>query len=134
MAIPVSTSYKTGEIVSLVISAMMDQENPIEKQAYLKVKIPSDYRISNYDRTASTCTRISGFSDEISCEFAPQTNADKNMYLYVNGGFDSKNFEATTTRTFSFSIDEINNPFTTAKPGSFGMEIFDRHGGKMYSA
>jgi len=39
-----------------------------------------------------------------------------------------------TTRTFSFSIDEVNNPFTTEKPGGFGMEIYDRHGGKMYSS
>jgi len=45
MGIPKSHSYKTGEIVKLTISATMDSENPIEKQSYLKVKIPKDYYI-----------------------------------------------------------------------------------------
>ena len=90
MAIPNSNSYKTGEIVKLTISATMDSENLIEKQAYLKVKIPKDYYIANFDRTASTCTRISGFSDEINCDFAPFNRyTDLAMYIYVRGGFDS---------------------------------------------
>ena len=39
-----------------------------------------------------------------------------------------------TKREFSFSIDQVKNPFTTRQPGGFGMEVFDRLGGKMYIA
>ena len=47
----------------------MDLDNPVDKQAYLRVFIPGAFVVSNGDRVASTCTRISGFSDEINCEF-----------------------------------------------------------------
>lgn len=42
----------------------------------------------NLDRVASSCTVISGFSDEITCSFL---QADEKGYLVkVAGGFDSK--------------------------------------------
>ena len=47
----------------------MDKLNPIEKQAYIRVTIPGSFQVNNYDRVASTCTRLTGFSDEISCSF-----------------------------------------------------------------
>ena len=40
-------------------------EKSIEKQSYLKVKIPSEFTIRNEARVASTCVTLYGFSDEI---------------------------------------------------------------------
>ena len=41
----------TGQLqTNFVISGTMERYNPIEKQAYLRVKIPGDFRINNYDR------------------------------------------------------------------------------------
>lgn len=60
----------TGEMQSeFVITGRMDRYNPVEKQAYLRVKIPAGFFVENYDRVASTCTRLTGFSDEVSCSF-----------------------------------------------------------------
>ena len=74
---------------------------------------------------ASTCTRISGFTDEISCSF----DEDNSNYLIVTGGFDSKTFVDTD---FSFSIAEIQNPSTDKRTDGFVMEIYDKLGGLMY--
>lgn len=41
----------------------------IAKGSYLKVTIPGEFLINDPSRVASSCTVISGFSDEILCEF-----------------------------------------------------------------
>ncbi len=82
----------------------MERYNPIEKQAYLRVKIPGDFRIANYDRVRSTCTRLTGFSDEISCTFEDVDDPRWGNYMIVRGGFDSEDF---TAFDFSFKIAEI---------------------------
>lgn len=87
--------------------------------------------MSNGDRVASTCTRITGFSDEISCEFEKVINPKNGNYLIVKGGFDSTTFTGTD---FSFSIAEIKNPFTTEQTDSFKMEIYDKYEGMMYTS
>ena len=94
----------------------MEDNDPIAKQAYLRIKIPGAFTVSNYDRTASTCTSLTGFSDEISCEFEDVVAANYGNYLIVRGGFDSETF---TDRDFSFSIAEIMNPLTTEQTDSF---------------
>ena len=112
-----------------VISGEMELLNSIEKQAYLKVDLPASFSIENFDRVASTCTRLTGFSDEISCSF--EANNKPQITLVVKGGFDSEDFEA---REFSFKIAEIINPFTTLPTDTFAMQIYDRIGGLMYTA
>ena len=72
--------------------------------------IPSDFQIENESRVASTCTRITGFSDEILCEFEETQTSNFGYYLIVRGGFDSATF---TGSDFMFSIAEIKNPITT---------------------
>ena len=69
---------------------------PIEKGSYLRVFIPEDFKITDYDRVASTCHTISGFSDEISCELegldgylGPNGPVPGGHYLTAKGGFDS---------------------------------------------
>ena len=84
----------------MTFTGTLEWDNPIEKQSYIRIKIPTDFTIVNADRVASTCTRINGFTDEISCEFEDSSN----RYLLVRGGFDSKVFVDTD---FSFSIAEI---------------------------
>ena len=82
----------------------------------------------NLDRVASSCTVISGFSDEITCSFL---QADENGYLVkVAGGFDSK---TSTGGQLSFFMQEILNPFTTKETGNFNIEIFDSVGGLQYN-
>ena len=41
----------------------------IANGSYLKVTIPGKFLINDPSRVASSCTSISGFSDEILCEF-----------------------------------------------------------------
>jgi len=77
----------------------MELYNPVEKQAYLRVKIPGAFLISNYDRVASTCTRLTGFSDEISCSFEKVEDSRWGNYMLVKGGFDSEDFDGSE---FSF--------------------------------
>ena len=122
----------TGQIQSsFVISGTMEGTNTIEKQAYLRIKIPGAFVVSNYDRVASTCTRLTGFSDEISCSFEEVPMPALGNYLIVRGGFDSETF---TDKDFSLSIAEVKNPFTTQETDSFEMEIYDRVGGLMYTS
>jgi len=108
----------TGQVQSsFVIKGVMEEHNPIEKQASLRIKIPGSFLISNYDRVASTCTRLTGFSDEITCSFEKVADPrfDGNIMI-VKGGFDSETF---TGREFSLKIAEIKNPFTTQPTESF---------------
>ena len=64
------TETRTGEVQSsLMLTGTMDISNPIAKQAYLKILIPGAFTVDNAARSASTCTRVSGFSDEITCSF-----------------------------------------------------------------
>ena len=77
---------------------------------------------------ASTCTVISGFSDEILCEFDESDSSDGH-YLVAKGGFDSEQYVGDE---FSFYISEIKNPFSTQPSQSFGLEIFDKYGGLQY--
>ena len=103
------TETLTGQMQSeFVISGEMELLNSIEKQAYLKVDLPASFSIENFDRVASTCTRLTGFSDEISCSF--EANQKPEITLVVKGGFDSEDFKSGS---FSFKIAEIINPFTT---------------------
>ena len=123
--------YKTGQVQSaMIISGTMEAGNPIEKQGYLRVKIPGAFIISNGDRIASTCTRLTGFSDEITCEFEDVRVPANGNYLIVKGGFDSETF---TDTDFSFSVAEIKNPFTTEETDSFEMEVYDKYDGMMYT-
>lgn len=103
------TELLTGEMqTEFVISGTMERYNPIEKQAYLQVVIPDAFKIENFDRVASTCTRLTGFSDEVTCSF--EAGSPIGHTLVVKGGFDSETF---TDREFSFKIAEIFNPLTT---------------------
>ena len=84
----------TGEMQSeFIITGRMDRYNPVEKQAYLRVKIPAGFYVENYDRVASTCTRLTGFSDEVSCSFESVDDQRFGNYLIVRGGFDSETFD-----------------------------------------
>ena len=127
------TELKTGEEQSnFVFTGTMDANSPIEKGAALRLKIPGTFKIDNSDRVASTCTGISGFSDEISCIFeSVAVDQTQSSYLIVSGGFDSKQFTGTD---FSFSIKEIKNPYTTEVTDFFDMGITDKNGGLMYTS
>ena len=110
----------------------MDANSPIEKGAALRLKIPGTFKIDSYDRVASTCTAVSGFSDELSCVFdGTSTDPTQGNYLIVSGGFDSKQFTGTD---FSFSIKEIKNPYTTEVTDTFEMSIKDKNGGLIYTS
>ena len=78
------TETKTGEVQSaLKISGNMERDNPIAKQAYLRIKIPGAFTIDDADRSASTCTRVSGFSDEVTCAFEATSTPQVANYLIV---------------------------------------------------
>lgn len=82
--------------------------------SYVQLFIPPDFKILDLDRAASSCTVVSGFSDEITCTFL---QADENGYVIkVSGGFDSK---TSTGGKLSFFMQEILNPFTTMETGKF---------------
>ena len=102
----------------------------------MRIFIPGDFKIEDYARVASTCTVISGFSDEISCEIegfaggaGPSGPRGDGHYLVAKGGFDSEQYVGDE---FSFYISEIKNPFTTQPSGKFDMEIYDKYGGLQY--
>ena len=96
--------------------------------SYVQLFIPPDFHISNLDRVASSCTVISGFSDEITCTFI---KADATGYLIkVAGGFDSK---TSAGGKLSFFMQDILNPFTTKKTSAFNIEIYDSVGGLQYN-
>ena len=109
----------------------MDLNSPIEKGGEIRLKIPGSFKIENYDRVASTCTGLSGFSDEISCHFEDVRDPSRGNYLIVSGGFDSKQF---TESHFSFSIKEVTNPYTTKVTDGFEIGITDKYGGLMYTS
>ena len=122
---------KTGQFqTKFVISGTLTKENTsIVKQAYLRVRIPSSFLVSDNQRVAATCTVLTGFSDEITCEIDDTT---RNVtYLIVKNGFDSQDFEGTS---FSFSIAELQNPLDTKATESFVMEILDKSDGAMYQS
>jgi len=90
------------------VSAETVEGRPIQMGSYLQLFIPGDFKILDLDRTASSCTVISGFSDEITCSFV---QANENGYvIQVKGGFDSK---TSTGGKLSFFMQGILNPFTT---------------------
>jgi hypothetical protein len=56
--------------------------------SFAVLSIPVDFRMLDLDRVASSCTVLTGFSDEITCSFI---QADQNGYqIKISGGFDSK--------------------------------------------
>lgn len=73
--VPEPSSYETGVSVTLSFTATMELEASIEKQSFVRLAIPAKsagyegYTITDYDRTAATCTQVSGFSDELTCDF-----------------------------------------------------------------
>ena len=61
-----NSELHTGESnTQFTFKGQTDNELPIEKGSYLRIFIPGDFKIDDYDRVASTCTVIAGFSDEI---------------------------------------------------------------------
>lgn len=38
---------------------------PIAKSSYIRINIPGEFEIYDYDVAASTCLKISGYSDEV---------------------------------------------------------------------
>ena len=120
----------TGASGQLTFYGSTQGQLPIERGSYLRVFIPSDFKIGDEieaARVAATCTAISGFSDQISCEFERYRERDGGRYLRAKNGFDSATSE--DGEEFSFFISEIMNPFTTAPTASFGFEIYDNVGG-----
>ena len=81
----------------------------IEIGSIVKLFIPPDFKITDLDRVASSCTVISGFSDEITCTFE-KADSVLGYLINVSGGFDSK---TSMGGTFSFFMQEIQNPYTT---------------------
>ena len=117
------TEDETGETqTKMTFTATMEPDNPIEKQSFIEVFIPSQFTLSNQVRTASTCTALSGFSDEIYCEFKDGSSNRNGHTLLVKGGFDSQTFIGSS---FSFSIAEIKNPFDTVLSNKFRFMIND---------
>lgn len=100
---------------------------PIQMGSYITLLIPADFKIPDLDRASSSCTVVSGFSDEITCSFI---KADSTGYLVkIDGGFDSK---TSMGGEFSFFMQEILNPFTTKETADFEMTIYDEDGGLQY--
>ena len=91
------TEDKTGEAqTNFTIVGNLGMDKTIEKQSYLKVIIPRDFRVSDATRVASTCIGLWGFSDEIQCDIEIRAFG---YDLYVRNGFDSETFE---DRSFGF--------------------------------
>lgn len=118
----------TGFLNSMfIVEAETLGERPIQMGSYVEVFIPSEFKIVDADRVASSCTTRSGFSDEIACSFV---QADKSgAVIRVTGGFDSK---VSKTGKFSFYLQDIQNPLTTQETGSFGLSVLDGTGGLQY--
>lgn len=113
MHIQLSSQNPAGKTTGFIntnftVSAETVEGRPIQMGSYLQLFIPVDFKILDLDRTASSCTVISGFSDEITCSFV---EANNNGYVIkVKGGFDSK---TSTGGKLSFFMQGILNPFTT---------------------
>ena len=70
-----------------MISGSTPSGKVIEQGAHLKIYIPMQFKIDNMQRAASSCATLSGFTDDILCEFDLD---DSNGYsLSVYNGFDS---------------------------------------------
>ena len=112
-----------------LISAETVAGRPIQMGSFIRLFIPADFKIPDLDRAASSCTVVSGFSDEITCTFE-QTSPNTGYLIKIYGGFDSK---TSMGGKFSFYMQEILNPFTTLETGNFKMDIYDEKEGLQYN-
>lgn len=104
----------------------------VTKGSYLKIGIPTDFDIYDATVAASTCVRVSGFPDEVSCIvtlYTSITTANSKHYITVRNGFDSDDFEGGS---FSFNISEIRNPKNSKETGAFSFEVYDSLGNLEY--
>lgn len=102
---------------------------PIQIGSFIRLFIPADFKIPDWDRAASSCTVVSGFSDEITCAFE-QNDPNLGYIIKIDGGFDSK---TSMGGKFSFFMQEIQNPFTTLETDNFKMDIYDEKEGLQYT-
>jgi hypothetical protein len=79
--------------------------------------LPKEIEIYDLEFASNTCLKVSGFSDEISCNLKAESNGK--LALIVKGGFDSSTYPARLP--FSFIISELRNPRTTAESGTFNV-------------
>jgi len=110
------------------VSFSTADDRSIQMGSYILLFIPGDVRVPDLDRVSSSCTILSGFSDEITCSFLI---ADDSGYLLkIMGGFDSK---TSNGKNLSFYLQDIMNPLTTKETGSFRLQIYDATGGMQYN-
>lgn len=102
----------------------------VSKGSIVKVGIPTDFLIYDPTITASTCLKIAGFSDEISCTVVPSTTSNGLHMVTVTNGFGSKAFAGGI---FSFNISEIRNPHNSIQTGSFSVNVYDANGNLQYT-
>ena len=96
----------------------------ILQNSYINIQFPSSIEIGNTTSSASSCLRISGFPDDISCSFN-DTNS-----LIINNGFNSSSYSGGS---LVFTISGIRNPRSTATTLSFKTYIYDSSGNGQYS-
>lgn len=98
------TETKTGEYQSRMLFTVTMLDNyPVEMGSYLKLFIPADFKVPDPERVAASCQIVSGFSDEVTCDFEsldPRTG----HYLFIRNGFDSADFDSGV---FSFALAEV---------------------------
>jgi hypothetical protein len=85
----------------------------ITKGSFLKIGIPIDFEIYDALIASSTCLKVVGFSDEVSCTLSLYTGLPSSKArhtLTITNGFASKDFEGGSV---SFNISQIRNPRTS---------------------
>jgi hypothetical protein len=107
----------------MIVTARTPFLMSIEKGSSLLLFIPPQFQIIDPLRVQSSCTMVSGFSDEILCELV-STNQRTGHFLRVFSGFESETFPGGE---FSFWVSDIINPFTTEETDSFGLQVLDRN-------
>ena len=74
MRVDLSASEQCGNSTGFIntnftVYAETVEGRPIQMGSYVQLFIPTDFKILDLDRAASSCTVVSGFSDEITCTF-----------------------------------------------------------------
>eukprot|EP00347_Sterkiella_histriomuscorum_P020194 403338738 len=101
----------------------------IAKGSYLRIVIPPQFEIYDYEIAGGTCLKISGFSDEVQCSFSKFTS--DGHVLEVRNGFNSQLYSGTGEEV-SFNISQIRNPKTSRETDTFKLSIYDGNNNLQY--
>mmetsp|Transcript_22946 Transcript_22946/g.22273 ORF Transcript_22946/g.22273 Transcript_22946/m.22273 type:complete len:174 (+) Transcript_22946:1668-2189(+) len=116
-------TWETGQNGEMVVS-IDTYGYQITKGSEIFLTIPGDFSIYNETISEQGCTAISGFTDDISCEFLQISEQDGHI-LAVRGGFASSDFDGGDL--VAFNISDMRTPKISITSTSFELYIQDAY-------